>query len=1055
MQEAAFLTKEVDLDFDAERRSEVKAHLEEKYNKGKSQRVFAAGTFTTERIRSSIKDVARTYKINVGTVEYLTKIIDDNSTWTDVMRLAVTDKRVRDFIEKHPDVFEDIWPIMGQPRSAGVHASAYIIVPEHIYGEKVDCFDLLPIRKMDDQLVSEISGYDIDDIGILKNDVLGIRELTRLSDMFNLIEQQYGVRYTLLQIASQYLNDPKVFEVVRRGDTQGVFQLSEAGMTRFIKRMKPDSINDLIAAVALFRPGPLDSGMTQAYVDCKNGVMEPEYLWGTYEITSNTYGQFCIAEHSLVKTKDGLKLIQNVESGDYVQTESGVYNKVSERYYKGRKRVLKIRTTHGLELRCTPDHKLLTQYGWVRADELRIDKHLIKGQWLTDTKLPVGDMKDWCVGVYMANGFWGTTPTITCRNQVDAYIIADVFKRAFDLDCHVYFNVRAWYVLLSYRKNNKKANPFKDYLTSLGLANKKSTDKNVGLMSLMMLSGFYEGDGCTANRRIRIKNKILAHNILLSLQSFHIHSSLYETIENKDMVYNIAIMDDSSLCNVLKQSRPIMFANKAGDFVPTDYMKTIDRSTLCYKDRKKLGQFLLHSSYVRRNCAIRYGARIEHDVWGKILSIEEDGYAITYDLSVEKEHSFVTGGLVTHNCYQEQVAKIAQKIGNLSLGDGVNLVKALSKKKIEKVRKFKDKYFEGAKKNGCPKEAAVRVWEVVEAGASYLFNASHATAYGLTAYVGAWLKTHYPTPFYTVVLRDQDEDKLPVLLSEIRASGTTEVVQPDINISGSNFVADYKRNCIYWSISRIKQLGPKAVTAIENERQMFGEFYDMEDFIRRIFRNKFNTKTKTEDGEEVIENTRSSVNTRHLKHLILAGAFDGVENVKSITERYGLLQRAVAMLKFKLSEKDFPEDLLDKQYFWARKQVEVSGFGAIDYERLLDNSDMPDSTKKNNSFIDLKELEDMFLAKKKGIVCATVVDVEEKSFKDKSTGEKKKFGKISLQQNIDTATVVLWSDVWDDLKSCFFKSKGKILVCVAQIKWSDYDEKNTLQLNKGAFYQII
>ena len=689
---------DVDLDFDAERRPEVKAHLEEKYNKGKSQRVFAAGTFTTERIRSSVKDVARTYKINIGTVEYLTKIIDDDSTWTDVMKLAVTDKRVRDFIEKHPDVFEDIWPIMGQPRSAGVHASAYIIVPEHIYGEKVDCFDLLPIRKMDDQLVSEISGYDIDDIGILKNDVLGIKELTRLSDMFNLIEQQYGVRYTLLQIASQYLNDPKVFEVVRRGDTQGVFQLSEAGMTRFIKRMKPDSINDLIAAVALFRPGPLDSGMTQAYVDCKNGVMEPEYLWGMYDITKDTYGQLV---------------------------------------------------------------------------------------------------------------------------------------------------------------------------------------------------------------------------------------------------------------------------------------------------------------------------------------------------------------------YQEQVSKIAQKIGGLSLGDGVNLVKALSKKKIEKVRKFKDKYFEGAKKNGCPKEAAVRVWEVVEAGASYLFNASHATAYGLTAYVGAWLKTHYPTPFYTVVLRDQDEDKLPVLLSEIRTSGTTEVIQPDINISGSNFVADYKKNCIYWSISRIKQLGPKAVTAIENERQMFGEFYDMEDFIRRIFRNKFNTKTKTEDGEEVIENTRSSVNTRHLKHLILAGAFDGVENVKSIIERYGLLQRAVAMLKFKLSEKDFPEDLLDKQYFWARKQVEVSGFGAIDYERLLDNSDMPDSTKKNNSFIDLKELEDMFLAKKKGIVCATVVDVEEKSFKDKSTGEKKKFGKISLQQNIDTATVVLWSDVWDDLKSCFFKSKGKILVCVAQIKWSDYDEKNTLQLNKGAFYQII
>ena len=689
---------DVDLDFDAARRAEVKAHLEEKYDKGQSQRVFAAGTFTTEKIRSSIKDVSRTYKINVGTVEYLTKIIDDGASWTDVMRLAASDKRIRDFIQKHPDVFEDMLPIMGQPRSAGIHASAYIIVPEEIYGEKVDCFDLLPIRKMDDQLVSEISGYDIDDIGILKNDVLGIQELTRLSDMFNLIEQQYGVRYTLLQIASQYLNDPKVFEVVRKGETQGVFQLSETGMTRFIKRMKPDNINDLIAAVALFRPGPLDSGMTQAYVDCKNGVMEPEYLWGMYEITNETYGQLV---------------------------------------------------------------------------------------------------------------------------------------------------------------------------------------------------------------------------------------------------------------------------------------------------------------------------------------------------------------------YQEQVSKIAQKIGCLSLGDGVNLVKALSKKKIDKVRKFKDKYFEGAKKSGCPKEAAERIWEVVEAGASYLFNKSHATAYGLTAYVGAWLKTHYPTPFYTVVLRDQDDKKMTTLLSEIRANGSTEVVKPNINISGWNFVADYKKNCIYWSIGRIKQLGLKAVTAIEQERKLFGEFYDLEDFIKRIFKNRFNVKTKTEDGEHVIENTRSQVDTRHLRHLILAGAFDEVEGVKSVTERYGLLLKAVSMLQFKLSEKEFPEALLDKQYFWARKQVEVSGFGAIDYQRLVDNSEMPDSTKKNNSFIDFKELEDMFLMKKKGIVSATITDVEEKSFKDKQTGQRKKFGKISLQQNIDTTQLVMWSDVWEDVKSKFFKANGRILVCVAQVKWSDYDEKNTLQLNKGAFYQII
>lgn len=688
---------DVDLDFQADRRQEVKAHLEEKYDKNHSQRVFAAGTFTTMKIRSSIKDVARTYKIPVAKVEYLTKIIDDGATWTDVMRLAATDKRIKDFVNKYPNVFEDIKPIMGQPRSAGIHASAYIIVPEYVRGEAVDCFDLLPIRKMDDQLVSEISGYDIDDIGILKNDVLGIQELTRISNMFDMIEKQYGVKYTLLQIASMYLNDPKVFEVIRGGNTQGIFQLSETGMTRFIKRMKPDNINDLIAAVALFRPGPLDSGMAQAYVDCKNGAVEPEYLWGTYEITKDTFGQIC---------------------------------------------------------------------------------------------------------------------------------------------------------------------------------------------------------------------------------------------------------------------------------------------------------------------------------------------------------------------YQEQVSKIAQKIGGLSLGDGVNLVKALSKKKIEKVRKFKSKYFEGAKINGCPKEAAERVWDIVEAGASYLFNLAHATAYGLTAYVGAWLKTHYPTPFYTVVLRDQDKDKLSVLLSEIRASGHTEVVKPHINISGSNFVADYQKNCIYWSLGRVKYLGVRGLVAIEKERKMFGEFYDLSDFIARIFKSKFNQKTVV-DGENVVENTRNQVNTRQLKNLILAGAFDELEHVKSITERYGLMKKAASILKFELSEKDYPEDMVGKQYFWARKQVEVSGFGAVDYKHISICSDLPDSTKRNYHFIDLKELEDMFCSIKRGIACATIIDVEEKRYTDKSTGKKKRYGKISLQQNIDTAMLVIWNDCWEDVRGQFMKAKDRVLVCVASVKWSDYDEKNNLQLNKNACYQLI
>lgn len=657
------------------------------------QRVFSAGTFTTEKIKGVIKDVARTYKISQSTTNYLTAILDDDMTWTDFMRRAATDKRIRDFVQKHPEVFEEILPIMNQTRSAGIHASAIIITPEHVKGEQVDCYDLLPIRKMGDLLVSEISGNDIDAIGILKNDVLGIKELTRLSDTLRMVEQEYGTKYTILEIASKYLNDPKVFEILRAGHTQGVFQISSESMTKYIKRMRPDNINDLIAAVAIYRPGPLASGAADNYVLAKRGEYEPEYIWGTYELLNETFGELI---------------------------------------------------------------------------------------------------------------------------------------------------------------------------------------------------------------------------------------------------------------------------------------------------------------------------------------------------------------------YQESVSFVAQKIGGLSLGDGVNLVKAISKKKLAKVNKFKDKFFEGAAANGCPIDAAKKIWFNIENAASYLFNKSHATSYGLTAYVGAWLKTYYPTAFYTVVLRDQNEDKMAVLMNEIEMVGGTKLEKPDINISGENFVADFKNNIIYWSLSRIKQLGPKAVKYIVQERNLYGEFYDLEDFIKRIFKSKF--KSFDDEGTEEVRE-RCPVTARSVRNLIFTGAFDTCEHVGSVMERYGLLQKAAELLGFKLSEKEVPEDMRDKHYFWSRQQIAVSGHGRIDYQRILENVEKPKSVS-SYKFIEFKSLNSLFYDVKRGVICATITSVLDKTYKDKRTGETKHFGKIELQQNTETNILTIWDD-WVALKGELKNAAGHMIVAVVGTKWSDYDEKNTLSIGKNIFLKII
>lgn len=1040
-----------DVDCDFERRDEIKAYLEKRYNKQGMQRVFSAGTFTTEKIRSVVKDVARVHKVSTGVVEYYNKIIDEGSTWTDVMKLAFENKKIHDYIQRNYEVFEDILPLMYQPRSAGIHASAVIVVPEYVKGQKVECFDVLPVRKMDGLLVSEISGNDVDAIGLLKNDVLGVIELERIADILKLIKNNYGVDITIETILNGDLNDPKVYNLIRKGLTQGVFQMSGDGITRYIMGMKPDNINDIIASVALFRPGTLDSGAAAGYVKCKNGQEEPEYLWGTYEILKGTFGYMCIAHDTLIKTNRGLVAIQDVNKGDLVQTEDGTYQTVLKTMYKTRKAVMRLRTSFGMELVCTPDHKVLTQRGWVEVQDLRPRHDFVKSYWLTDSQLPVGALQDWCIGLYLANGFWGSTPCITCRSKEDAEKIASLFDEAFGLHCNVYFQTRAWYVCCTYNTNGQhNANPFKERLKELGLESCTCYDKSLDHWTLMTLTGFFEGDGCIANNRMRIKSPRLAKQIFMAAQAAHIHSSYYEDIENNDVVYTIALAEITELPLQIKQHKEMQRCG--GRMVPTTYVKGVDVHSLPTKTLRTIWYGTIKRDACRSHTVEMLGGNV-NDCWGFVLSVKEDGYAKTYDLSVETNHSFVASGLVVHNCYQEQISQTAQKIGGLSLGDGVNLVKALSKKKLEKVRKFKDKYFEGAKKNGCPKEVAEKIWSNVEDAAKYSFNKSHATAYGLTGYIGAWLKTYYPTAFYTVILKHQDEKKLPKLMNEMRAVGGTTISQPNINISGIDFVTDFNTGLIHWSLSRIKQLGVRAVKYIMDDRDKFGPYTSIEEFLDRIFKYKMKKYKYWNDPDNRDEYEKCPVNARSVKHLILAGAFDEVENVKSVVERYGIMIRAAEHLGFTVKETEIPEDLRGKHYFWSEQQIKLSGMGEIDYERVFNEEGAP-----HLNFYPLHLLDTIYDQPNDVLnpaVCATITEIQDKTFKDRKTGETKHFGKIQVRQNTDIATIILWPDAWEKKKHLFTGKVGRMFISAVMVKYSDYEQKYAMNITPQSFTKIL
>lgn len=688
---------DIDVDYASDRRQEIKDYLEERYNADGRQRVFSAGTFTTMKLKAALKDVARVHRVPHSIVNYITAMIDDGTDWTGLFRQAAFNRKLRDFIQTYPLVIEDVQGLLGQPKAASIHASAIVVTPDTRDGRPAECFDFLPVRKMDGALVSEFDGYSVDEIGLLKEDVLATKELAKLSAVIALVNRNFGQELTIGRITQDMLEDGKTYRLLSDGNTQNVFQFSSPGITRFIQDVQPECIEDLIAINALYRPATLDIGATDDYVRFRRGEVAPVYNYGCYEATKNTFG--------------------------------------------------------------------------------------------------------------------------------------------------------------------------------------------------------------------------------------------------------------------------IMV-------------------------------------------------------------------------------------------YQEQFMSVAHTLGGFDLGKTDYLRKAIGKKKADLMATLKADFIAGAVGNGCPDYEAEEIWHKIEVAGKYSFNRSHAAAYALTAYCGAWLKANYPSAFYTVALQWADDKEIPSLMAEMERCSSAKIVPPDINRSGTEFFTDYATDEIFWSLTRIKQVGVKTVEYIVTERDRGGAYTGIENFIHRIFRYKLKKYSYWDDPDNAEEAVKVPVNARHVKHMILAGCFDRIEKVGAVTERCALLERAARELGFSLSEKDFPQDMRRRHFFWSQQQIAVSGIGSIDYRRIFNNSEARRQVKGKASYLTLDEVARDENDGRRATVCATVVDVTEHTYKDRETGSRKRFAKLTLSQNNRLAECVCWNDYYMEHHTVIQSLKDRVVILTAVIRYSDYNGCNTLQTYRNSLLFI-
>ena len=263
---------DIDIDLCKERRYEVIEYVRGKYG---SANVAQIGTFGTMAAKAALKDVGRALNIPLSRVDQVTKLVPAklNITLEDALKEEPALKRL---VNEDPEIgklFEFALKLEGTVRNVGTHAAGVVIADRPLS-------DLVPLQRLpnkdkDKEVVStQWEMGDVEKAGLLKMDFLGLRNLTSLEAAVKLVEERTGKPLDLFNLP---LDDEATYKLLQRGDAKGVFQLDGAGIRDLLVKMKPDRFADLIALLALYRPGPLTGGMVDDYVDVKHGRKQPTY----------------------------------------------------------------------------------------------------------------------------------------------------------------------------------------------------------------------------------------------------------------------------------------------------------------------------------------------------------------------------------------------------------------------------------------------------------------------------------------------------------------------------------------------------------------------------------------------------------------------------------------------------------------------------------------------------------------------------------------------------------------------------------------------------------
>lgn len=918
---------DIDMDFDSRFRDEMIRYAAERYGR---DRVAQIVTFSTIKARAAVRDAARVLgkpyivgdkvakampPLVMGRDTPLYACMEEHPKYVDGYKMAA---ELRQMYAEDPDareVIEVAKGLEGLRRQDGIHAAAVVITKDPLT-------DYLPIQRKPEAgkapeeapVVTQYEMHGVEELGLLKMDFLGLRNLDVLSDALELVQRTRGIE---IDIDDLPLDDQPTYDLLARGDSIGVFQLESTPMRALMRSLAPTSFEDVAALVALYRPGPMAANMHNDYADRKNGRKPVDYQHeDAKEVLGDTYGLMIYQEsmmriaqkfagYSLAEADNlrkaclpaGSKVL--TRSRGYVPIEKVMdlrdrrvqtidersacsrFEAVEDVWSVGRKPVFRLTTSTGHMIEATSNHPFLVGDEWRELGTIQPGELVaVAGRSRTHGGSSVTDAEIDLSALLISEGF---TPDIEvsssnpyfCNTDPD---LLDAFRLAYSDHFGEGFPQRreaAVGGVTRLRLRREELDRLRPILGRLGLSGDKLIPDaivNAPLVKVERFLGLYFcADGwadrsgmafgsksrevCAALKRMLLRLGVVSNLCHRDVPGHGRHWTL--VVADKDMARRLARAIEPHLTEI-KFAKVARWMGEWSDGasatnigIPAAFLRSeLDRRSAA-TGRSWRNLGVDTGGYTKSTVLHRRTVR------GLIYSERLEDLAtgdLLWDTVVDVEY------VGEKECFDFRMENDERPYAVVE----DFLVHNCGKKNKELIAKERVKFTEGCEATGYGKELGTAWFDIIEPFADYAFNKSHAYGYGFISYQTAYLKANYPAEYLAALLTSvkTNLDKAAIYLAECRAMGI-EVVVPDVNRSSSDFTPEIvpredgtEELLILFGLSAVRNVGSGLVDHIVAEREAAGPYVDFYDFCQRVNTQVLNKKT--------------------IESLIKAGSFDAM-----------------------------------------------------------------------------------------------------------------------------------------------------------------------------------